>query len=109
MASVSETALGEFRLDAEGLESKHFGEVSCREYRESILHNLPHQWSSRGDTKLVLSHFVKHKPGKGSEKKSLGDKGGKSSGMINVTLAEFMHLPASAKVFTQYFIINPVA
>lgn len=81
---VSQSTLYTYRLDAEALETKHYGEVSCREYRESILHNLPHQWSSRGDTKLVLSHFVKHKPGKGSKRKSLGERGGANSGVVSM-------------------------
>ncbi|GMH45150.1 hypothetical protein BSKO_13107 [Bryopsis sp. KO-2023] len=69
-----------YRLDAESLEARHYGEVSCREYRESVLHSLPHQWTNREDTKLVLSHFAKHKPGKGSKKKSLGEKKTAASG-----------------------------
>lgn len=53
------------------MDSRDYSEVSCRDYRESILHSLPHQWRQRADTELVLSHFKKHKHGKGERKKQL--------------------------------------
>ena len=31
------------RLDAQSLVGSHFGEVSCREFRDSVLHALPHR------------------------------------------------------------------
>jgi hypothetical protein len=34
-----------YRLDAEKLEGRHYGQASCRDYRESLLHVLPHSWS----------------------------------------------------------------
>ena len=31
------------RLDAQSLSARHYGEVSCREFRESVMHALPHR------------------------------------------------------------------
>lgn len=59
------------RLDAEKLEGRHFGEASCREYRESVLHVLPHVWDSPADTRLAEAHFVKHRVGRGAAKRDL--------------------------------------
>eukprot|EP00798_Chlamydomonas_sp_ICE-L_P012029 gene12029-15131_t len=42
----------DFRLDAEKLEGRHFGESSCRDYRNSLLHILPHSWDRPSDTRL---------------------------------------------------------
>eukprot|EP00803_Ostreobium_quekettii_P002515 evm.model.scf_113.4 EVM.evm.TU.scf_113.4 scf_113:72029-79810(+) len=61
-----------YRLTAESLVGRHFSEVSCRDYRESVLRVLPHQWSWRGDTRLELAHFAHHRSGKGEKKKELG-------------------------------------
>jgi hypothetical protein len=47
------------RLNAEKLEGRHFGEASCREYRESLLFMLPHVWERPADTRLLEAHFVK--------------------------------------------------
>lgn len=47
------------RLDAEKLEGRHFGEASCRDYRESVLHVLPHVWDRPADTRLMEAHFIK--------------------------------------------------
>ena len=33
----------DFRMDAAALEARHFGEVSCRDFRESVLAVLPHR------------------------------------------------------------------
>lgn len=63
-----------YKLDAESLSASHFGEVSCQDYRESILNSLPHFWEKRSDTKLKLAHFEKHKTGKGQNKKQLAEK-----------------------------------
>eukprot|EP00210_Caulerpa_lentillifera_P006288 g6007.t1 len=60
-----------YKLRAEDLESREYSEVSCRDYRESVLHNLPHKWNQRIDTKMSLSYFEKHKVGKGQKKKDL--------------------------------------
>eukprot|EP00892_Ulva_mutabilis_P008601 jgi/Ulvmu1/6112/UM027_0090.1 len=50
-----------YRLDAASLEGKRFGEVSCREYREAVLRNLPHSWSRMSDTLLREAYFAKHR------------------------------------------------
>ncbi|CAM6104584.1 unnamed protein product [Calypogeia fissa] len=50
-----------YKLDAKALTSKHFGEVQCREYRESVLASMPHRWERREDTNFELAHFNKHK------------------------------------------------
>lgn len=59
------------RLEAEKLEGRHFGEASCRDYRESVLHVLPHMWDHTSDTRLMEAHFVRHKEGTGARKRSL--------------------------------------
>jgi hypothetical protein len=33
-----------FRLDAAALQARHYGEVACRDFRESVLAVLPHRW-----------------------------------------------------------------
>jgi len=38
----------EYRLDATALEGRRFGELACREYRESVLHSLPHSCAPGG-------------------------------------------------------------
>jgi hypothetical protein len=36
------------------LEGRHFGEASCRMYKESVLHGaLPHAWDAPADTHLA--------------------------------------------------------
>lgn len=50
-----------YRLDAAALEAKRFGEVSCRDYREAILRNLPHAWGRLSDTYMHEAHFAKHR------------------------------------------------
>ena len=42
------------RLEADKLEGRHFGEASCREYRESVMHVLPHSWTHPLDTWLQV-------------------------------------------------------
>ncbi len=32
-----------YRLDAKSLNSRHYGEVSCRNFRESVLAAMPHR------------------------------------------------------------------
>jgi hypothetical protein len=59
------------RLDAEKLNSRHFGETSCREFRTSMLHVLPHSWSAPRDTRLEDAVFVKQREGTGSQKTKL--------------------------------------
>ncbi|BDA41145.1 hypothetical protein COCOBI_01-8000 [Coccomyxa sp. Obi] len=63
----------DFRMDAAALEARHFGEVACRDFRESVLAVLPHRWSRRSDTRLQLAHFVHHRPHGGDRKRRLAD------------------------------------
>ncbi|KXZ54830.1 hypothetical protein GPECTOR_4g901 [Gonium pectorale] len=74
------TPQNNYRLDAEKLEGRHFGEASCREYRESLLHVLPHVWERPADTRLVEAHFVKHRIGKGAAKRELAAGGATGGG-----------------------------
>lgn len=60
-----------YKLEADKAESRHFGEASCRDYRESVLHSLPHSWSHKDDTHLHEAHFIKHKHSTGSHKASV--------------------------------------
>ncbi|KAK9806239.1 hypothetical protein WJX72_006852 [[Myrmecia] bisecta] len=63
-----------YRLDANSLNSRHYGEVSCRDFRESVLHAMPHMWSRLSDTRLQLAHFTRHKQSAGVRKQHLGSK-----------------------------------
>ena len=56
-----------YRLKAEQAEARHYGELSCRAYRESLLGVLPHAWNSRLDTRLELARFEKQREGKGAQ------------------------------------------
>ncbi|EIE27009.1 hypothetical protein COCSUDRAFT_83568 [Coccomyxa subellipsoidea C-169] len=70
----------DFRMDAAALEARHFGEVACRDFRESVLAVLPHRWARRSDTRLQLAHFVHHRPHGGDRKRRLADRGDPSGG-----------------------------
>ena len=59
-----------YRLKAEQAEARHYGELSCRAYRESLLGVLPHAWNSRLDTRLELARFEKQREGKGAQQGS---------------------------------------
>ncbi|KAH7668536.1 Integrin alpha N-terminal domain-containing protein [Dioscorea alata] len=50
-----------YKLDVHSLNSRHPGEFECREFRESILGVMPHQWDRREDTRFELAHFRRHK------------------------------------------------
>ena len=54
----------------ENSEGRHFGEASCREFRESLIHELPHLWDRVGDTKIAAAHFAHHKKSKKSSSRS---------------------------------------
>ena len=60
-----------YKLEADKAESRHFGEASCRDYRESVLHSLPHSWTHKEDSHLHEAHFIKHKHSTGSNKASV--------------------------------------
>ncbi|GAB4815172.1 hypothetical protein N2152v2_002218 [Parachlorella kessleri] len=64
-----------YRLKAEQAEARHYGEHSCRAYRESVLGVLPHAWGSRLDTRLELARFEKQREGKGAQKEQLSKLG----------------------------------
>lgn len=50
-----------YKLDVHALNRRQPGEFECREFRESILGVMPHQWDRREDTLLKLVHFKRHK------------------------------------------------
>ena len=56
-------------------EGIHYGEASCRDYRESILAALPHSWFSERDTYLELGHFHRHRAHRGAQKERIGAAG----------------------------------
>lgn len=96
-----------YRLDAAALESKRFGEVSCREYREAVLHQLPHSWSRLSDTRLREAFFAKHRqarkaalPAQDSAKKAgeAAKKGPKGKAQLRAEMAEEMAKEANALV-----------
>ena len=62
-----------YRLDANSISGHHYGEVACRDFRESVvMSGLPHQWREREDTRLQLAHFRHHRPAKGVRAKKVG-------------------------------------
>eukprot|EP00963_Diacronema_lutheri_P010041 scaffold950_cov360-Pavlova_lutheri.AAC.8 len=69
--------LHNYRLDAHLLQGRHYGEASCREYKESVLKSLPHRWISRRDTNLGLARFEKQRM---SSKRSASTRSSRSSG-----------------------------
>jgi hypothetical protein len=60
-----------YRLSAKEMERKEFGEISCRNFRSSVIDALPHKWERREDTLFKLSHFSKHKQAKGPRKREI--------------------------------------
>jgi len=76
-----------YRLDAAAMSGHHYGEVACRDFRESmVMSALPHQWREREDTRLQLAHFTHHRPAKGARARkagsgpSVGGGGGRNGG-----------------------------
>ncbi|KAK9789953.1 hypothetical protein WJX73_002050 [Symbiochloris irregularis] len=61
------------RLDVQSLTARHFGETSCREFRESVLRALPHRWVHRADTRLRALPFRRQRRGRGARKAALAD------------------------------------
>jgi hypothetical protein len=57
-------------------EGVHYGERSCRDYRESLLQTLPHRWFDKEDTALNLAHFHKHKKHQGAQRQRLASTSG---------------------------------
>ncbi|GBF99911.1 hypothetical protein Rsub_12819 [Raphidocelis subcapitata] len=70
-ASEELTPQNSYKLDAERLAARHYGELSCRDFRESVLHALPHLWARPLDTRLEAAAFVRHREGAGSMKQQL--------------------------------------
>ncbi|DBA75927.1 TPA: hypothetical protein ACH3X2_008986 [Trebouxia sp. C0005] len=63
------------RLDAEHLGGRHYGEASCRDFRESVLAAMPHSWERRHDTSLEPAHFFRHRSSTGAKKQYLSSPG----------------------------------
>eukprot|EP00879_Flechtneria_rotunda_P011006 GHRR01011501.1.p1 GENE.GHRR01011501.1~~GHRR01011501.1.p1 ORF type:complete len:711 (+),score=224.28 GHRR01011501.1:455-2587(+) len=61
----------DFRIHADALASRHYGELSCREFRESLLAVMPQEWTRPLDSHLEEALFVKHKEGAGQQKQQL--------------------------------------
>ncbi|CAI5957966.1 unnamed protein product [Closterium sp. NIES-64] len=63
MSALSQQLLPQhnYKLDASSLSSRHFGEMECREFRESILKHLPHRWDHRHDTRFELASIHRHR------------------------------------------------
>lgn len=59
------------RLMTELDSSTHYGEKSCREYRESVLASLPHAWFDDEDSTMQVAHFHKHRKHHGSQKHNI--------------------------------------
>lgn len=59
------------RAAAQLQEGVHYGEASCRDYREAVLSSLPHSWFTSRDTKLHLAHFHRHRAHQGAQKEQL--------------------------------------
>jgi hypothetical protein len=69
----SKFSLYRYSEDANAISGHHYGEVACRDFRESVvMSGLPHQWREREDTRLQLAHFRHHRPAKGVRTKKVG-------------------------------------
>jgi hypothetical protein len=68
-----------YRLNAVSLAERRFGEVSCRDYRESLLRVLPHSWTQLADTRLQAAYFARHRASRGAAKQKLAEGGGGKS------------------------------
>lgn len=66
-----------YRLTAEEMAGRHFGELSCREFRDSVLRSLPHSWTRRSDTRIVARQFVRNTV---ANRKSPGGRGEREPG-----------------------------
>ena len=59
------------RTAAQLQEGIHYGEASCRDYREAVLASLPHSWHTFRDTRLNLAHFHRHRAHQGAQKEQI--------------------------------------
>ena len=66
------------RLMTELDSSVHFGERSCRDYRESVLASLPHAWFGAEDSAIRVAHFHRHRKHHGNQKHNLQQNSGES-------------------------------
>lgn len=74
MAGLQEATVStqhSLRAAAQLQEGVHYGEASCRDYREAVLSSLPHSWFTSRDTKLHLAHFHRHRAHQGAQKEQL--------------------------------------
>lgn len=71
------------RMVVELQDGLHYGERSCREYRESILASLPHVWFRDEDSSIHVAHFHKHRKHHGSQRQHLASRSDKNSDTIN--------------------------
>ena len=60
------------RVTVELQDGIHYGERSCREYRESVLASLPHVWFDDEDSFIQVAHFHKHRKHHGAQRHKLG-------------------------------------
>jgi len=56
-------------------EGIHYGEASCRDYREAVLASLPHSWHTERDTRLHLAHYHRHRAHRGAQKEQISTLG----------------------------------
>ena len=71
------------RLSAEIQDGVHYGEHSCRDYRESVLASLPHSWFDESDSMIRLAHFHKHKKHHGPQRHNLATRYEKNKAKVN--------------------------
>ena len=83
-----------YKLDVQSNE-QHQDEVDWRQYRDSVLHSLPHSWRRRDDTWLELKHFARQKRQK-PEKQPAGSNTADSLLYGAATAAEVLARPLSA-------------
>jgi hypothetical protein len=58
-------------MRADALAGRHYGEMSCRDFREGLLAVLPQGWAAPRDTAFEEALFVRHKEGAGQQKAQL--------------------------------------
>lgn len=56
-------------------EGVHYGEASCRDFREAVLASLPHSWHTERDTGLHLAHFHRHRAHRGAQREQISTLG----------------------------------
>lgn len=71
------------RMTVEIQDGIHYGERSCREYRESVLASLPHVWFQDEDSFIQVAHFHKHRKHHGSQRHNLASHSNKGEDTTN--------------------------